>query len=103
MAYAVGRLLDSIQLGQSSLEDAGIKTLIIVFKAHANASTFHGDPSRFYLMGGSAGGSLALAVANHIIAHQPDLQPSLKGIVAQVPSAVHASNVPTKYQSIFKS
>ncbi|KAK4543517.1 Telomerase-binding protein [Oleoguttula mirabilis] len=70
--------------------------------AHQNASSFHGDAKRFYTIGGSAGGGLALAIANQII-QDPELKAGLKGIAAMVPATVHFDNVPEQYRAAYKS
>ena len=51
-----------------------------------------------YTIGGSAGGGLALQVANQIV-QDPKLKPGLKGIAAMVPLTTHWDNVPEKYKS----
>lgn len=51
-----------------------------------------------YTIGGSAGGGLALAIANQVV-RDPTLKPSLKGIIAMVPTTTHFDNVPSKYES----
>lgn len=55
-----------------------------------------------YTTGGSAGGGLALTIANQVI-RDPKLKGSLKGIAANVPTTVHFDNVPEKYKSIYKA
>ena len=52
--------------------------------AGANATSFKGDASKMYTIGGSAGGGLALQIAYQVL-KDPTLKPSLKGIAAQVP------------------
>lgn len=51
-----------------------------------------------YTCGGSAGGGLALQIANQIV-KDPQYKSSLKGIAAQVPCTTHWENVPEKYKS----
>jgi len=70
--------------------------------AHKNASSFGGDPNRFYTTGGSAGGALALQIANQIL-KDSELKSSLKGIAAIVPCTVHMDNIPEKYKSMHTS
>ena len=55
-----------------------------------------------YTIGGSAGGTLALGIANQVV-RDPTLKPSLKGIVAMVPATTHWDNVPSKYASMYTS
>jgi len=66
--------------------------------AGANASSFKGDANKMYTIGGSAGGGLALSIANQVI-RDPKLKPSLKGIAAQVPCTTHPDNIPSKWAS----
>ncbi|KAK3056868.1 Telomerase-binding protein [Extremus antarcticus] len=70
--------------------------------AVANASSFKGDASKVYTIGGSAGGALALQIANAVI-REPGLKTSLRGIAAMVPGTTHWDNVPSKYKDKYKS
>ncbi|KAK5712621.1 hypothetical protein LTR17_017874 [Elasticomyces elasticus] len=70
--------------------------------AHKNASSFHGDPSKIYTIGGSAGGGLALQVANQVL-RDSVLKSSLKGIIALVPLTLHKDHVPEKYKDMYTS
>ncbi|EME86810.1 uncharacterized protein MYCFIDRAFT_49459 [Pseudocercospora fijiensis CIRAD86] len=70
--------------------------------AHANASSFGGDPNKFYTAGGSAGGALAFQIANQVV-QDPELKDSIKGIVAMVPATTHWDSIPEKYKSKHKS
>lgn len=71
-------------------------------QAHANASSFGGDPNKFYTIGGSAGGGLAFQIANQVV-QDPQLKDSLKGIVGMVPVTTHWASIPEKYKSKHKS
>lgn len=55
-----------------------------------------------YTIGGSAGGGLALSVANKIL-QDSELKSSIKGIVAIVPVAAHWETVPQKYKDKYNS
>lgn len=55
-----------------------------------------------YTIGGSAGGGLALCIANKVV-QDPELKSSLKGIAAIVPVTLHYDNVPEKYKSMYKA
>ncbi|KAK3113876.1 hypothetical protein LTR53_008393 [Teratosphaeriaceae sp. CCFEE 6253] len=68
--------------------------------AHKNAASFHGSPEKFYTIGGSAGGALALEIALQVV-RDPALKASLKGIVAMVPLAVHPAHVPEPYREMY--
>ena len=78
----------------SALEDS-----VKVFKwAYAHADELGGDKSKFFTMGGSAGGGLALSVANQIV-KESSTRDQIKGVVALVPTTVHKDNVPSEYRS----
>lgn len=77
-------------------------TLKVYRWAHQNASSFGGDPNKFYTIGGSAGGALALEVANQLV-KDPSKRDAIKGIAAVVPCTLHWDYVPAEYQSIFKA
>jgi versiconal hemiacetal acetate esterase len=53
-------------------------------------------------MGVSAGGGLALQIANQVL-RDPVLKGSLKGIVANVPTTTHWDGVPEQYRSMYTS
>lgn len=55
-----------------------------------------------FTMGGSAGGALALQIANQIV-KDSKYKSSLKGVAAQVPCTTHWDNVPEKYKSKYNS
>lgn len=76
---------------------------IKVYKwAHDNASSIGGDPDKMWTIGGSAGGALALQIANAVL-KDSSLKSSIKGVAAMVPATVHPDAVPSKYQSSYKS
>jgi versiconal hemiacetal acetate esterase len=61
-----------------------------------------GDLQRFFTVGSSAGGGIALAVKNKLIKIGHCAR--IKGIVvALIPVAVHPDNVPSGYESIYTS
>ncbi|CAG8891793.1 unnamed protein product [Penicillium egyptiacum] len=59
-------------------------TLAVYQWAWENVSQLGGDRDAFFSIGGSAGGGLALAIANHY-AQRPDTKKYIKGVVAIVP------------------
>jgi len=67
-----------------------------------NASKINGDPNKVYTVGGSAGGGLALSVANQVL-RDDKLKKSLKGIAAMVPVTTHWDNIPEKYKSKYNA
>ncbi|KAH7073059.1 Alpha/Beta hydrolase protein [Paraphoma chrysanthemicola] len=68
--------------------------------AYDNASMIKGDRNRVYTMGGSAGGTLTLAVTRKTLLGQTSLPKNVvKGVVSLVPLAIHYENVPKDYQS----
>ncbi|EXJ94727.1 hypothetical protein A1O1_03124 [Capronia coronata CBS 617.96] len=70
--------------------------------AHQNASSFGGDPNKFYTIGDSAGGALALQVANQLV-KEPSQRDAIKGIAALVPCTLHWDHVPAEYQAMYTS
>lgn len=82
----------------TQLED----TLTVYKWARQNAQSIGGDPGKFYTIGGSAGGALALQVANRLV-KDPSKRDAIKGIAAIVPVALHWSHVPEEYKPMYKS
>jgi len=82
----------------TQLED----TLSVYKWAHQNASSFGGDPSKFFTVGGSAGGSLALGVANRLV-KDSSKRDMIKGVAAIVPATLHYDNVPEEYKQLYKA
>lgn len=72
------------------------------FQARQNAKSYGGDPNKFFTIGGSAGGGLALAVANRVTSN-PEKKDGVRGIVAIVPLTLHPKHVPEEYKADFKS
>ncbi|OQD88227.1 hypothetical protein PENANT_c004G10069 [Penicillium antarcticum] len=66
-----------------------------------NASLLGGDCSRYFTIGQSAGGNLALATAHLLIDQGRRLE--IKGVAALVPLAVHPKNVPQPHGSSHRS
>ncbi|KAK0277449.1 hypothetical protein LTR91_006080 [Friedmanniomyces endolithicus] len=80
---------------------AALDDSVKVYKwAHKNAASFHGDATKFYTIGGSAGGGLALQLANQVL-RDSSLKSSLKGIIAMVPLTLHYDHVPAKYKDMY--
>ncbi|KAL2441696.1 Versiconal hemiacetal acetate esterase [Exophiala dermatitidis] len=77
-------------------------TLKVYRWAHQNATSIGGDPDKFYTIGGSAGGALALQVANALV-KDPSKRNNIKGVAAVVPCTLHWDNVPEEYRSIYKA
>jgi len=76
---------------------------LAVYKwAWYNASSIGGDQSKFFSIGGSAGGTLALALANFIVA-KPEIRSHIAGCVAIVPATLHWDNVPSEYAHMYKA
>lgn len=72
------------------------------FQARRNASSFGGDQSKFFTIGGSAGGGLALSVANQVVKDKKT-RSQIQGVVAVVPLTLHWDNVPDEYKSMYKA
>lgn len=71
-------------------------------QAYENALSLGADAERFYTFGGSAGGTLALQVANHL-AKNPTTRHQVKGVAALVPVTLHYDYVPVEYRPMFTS
>ncbi|CAK3789826.1 Versiconal hemiacetal acetate esterase [Lecanosticta acicola] len=91
------------RLAPEAVWPAQLEDCVKVYKwAHRNAPSFSSDPQKFYTIGGSAGGALALQTANQILRDpDPALRSSLKGICALVPSTAHWYSIPSKYASTY--
>jgi versiconal hemiacetal acetate esterase len=76
--------------------------LILCRKAFENADKYGGNKSKFYTIGSSAGGCLALTTANKLV-ENPETRSSIHGVVALVPPTTHPDNVPSEYISMYKS
>lgn len=70
--------------------------------ARKNASSYGGDDSKFFTIGGSAGGGLALSVASRLVSN-PSTKSFIRGIVAIVPLTLHPENVPAEYAADYKA
>ncbi|KAL3418248.1 lipase 2 [Phlyctema vagabunda] len=69
--------------------------------AHEKAGLLGADPNKVFSVGGSAGGGLALSVADKLIREgRRDL---IKGVVALNPITTHFDNPPEKYKDIYTS
>jgi versiconal hemiacetal acetate esterase len=66
-----------------------------------NADKYGGNKSKFYTIGSSAGGCLALTTANKLV-ENPETRSSIHGVVALVPPTTHPDNVPSEYISMYK-
>ncbi|KAH7378188.1 carboxylesterase [Cadophora sp. MPI-SDFR-AT-0126] len=77
-------------------------TLKVYRWAQQNATSLGGDAKRFFTIGGSAGGGLALQVANRLV-KDPMTRNNIKGVAAMVPCTLHFDNVPSEYQYMHKS
>ena len=73
------------------------ETLSVYKWAQQNASSFGGDSEKFFSIGGSAGGGLALQVANKLV--QNNSKGAIKGVCAIVPISLHYDNVPEEHKS----
>jgi versiconal hemiacetal acetate esterase len=71
-------------------------------KAFETVDKYEGNKSKFYTIGSSAGGCLALTTANKLV-ENPETRSSIHGVVALVPPTTHPDNVPSEYISMYKS
>ncbi|KAJ5153545.1 carboxylesterase [Penicillium canariense] len=67
-----------------------------------NASQLGGDQSKFFTVGGSAGGALALSIANHYAQH-PDGRRYIHGVAVMAPVTLHWDNCPEEYREDYRS
>lgn len=65
--------------------------------ARQNTKKFGGDQSQFFTVGASAGGGLALTVADQII--KSGARSHIQGVVAMVPVTAHPESIPKDYAS----
>ncbi|KAJ5951523.1 uncharacterized protein N7479_009936 [Penicillium vulpinum] len=91
------RLTPEFQMPSQLNDTLGVYTWAI-----KNASSFGGDSTRFFTIGASASGAIALEVANQMAAN-PKLRDTIRGVAALVPSTLHPDYVPAEYESIYKS
>ncbi|CAI7575036.1 unnamed protein product [Penicillium pancosmium] len=66
-----------------------------------NASTFNGDAARYFAVGQSAGGHLALALTNMLIALGRKAE--IRGVAALAPITTHPAHIPSEHVEKFKS
>lgn len=71
------------------------------FQAFRNALKLNGDIQRYFVIGQSAGGHLALALANKLV--NLDRQGEVRGIAALVPIAAHPDHIPAEYVDKYRS
>ncbi|OQD95331.1 hypothetical protein PENSOL_c021G06991 [Penicillium solitum] len=69
--------------------------------AFRNALKLNGDIQRYFVIGQSAGGHLALALANKLV--NLDRQGEVRGIAALVPIAAHPDHIPAEYVDKYRS
>jgi versiconal hemiacetal acetate esterase len=74
---------------------------LLTFQAYNNASTLNGDCEKYFTVGQSAGGNLALAVARRLIVL--GRKNEVKGIAAIAPFVVHPDGVPSCYKTQYRS
>ena len=76
--------------------------ILMLRQARQNATSFGGDLNKFYTIGGSAGGALALQIANRVV-KDPSKRDGIKGIAALLPCTLHFDNIPAEYKDMYKS
>ncbi|KAB8303590.1 hypothetical protein EYC80_004989 [Monilinia laxa] len=69
--------------------------------AWQHAPEFGADNTHVFTIGASAGGGLALTVANHLVA--AGKRDRIQGVIAMVPIAAHPLSVPAGYKAHYKS
>ncbi|KAJ5098411.1 hypothetical protein N7532_005412 [Penicillium argentinense] len=65
------------------------------------ASKLNGDIQKYFVIGQSAGGHLALALANKLV--NLNRQGEVRGIAAMVPIAAHPDHIPAEYVDKYRS
>jgi carboxylesterase type B len=71
-------------------------------QAFENVESLGGDASKFYAIGSSSGGSMALSTTNKLV-ENPETRAYIHGVVALVPPTTHPDNVPAEYANKYKS
>jgi versiconal hemiacetal acetate esterase len=71
------------------------------FQALGNVSELNGDIKKCFVIGQSAGGHLALALANKLI--NLNRQGEVRGIAALVPITAHPDHIPAQYADNYRS
>ncbi|KAJ5939052.1 hypothetical protein N7466_002186 [Penicillium verhagenii] len=66
-----------------------------------NASMLNGDRARYFAIGQSAGGHLALALVNKLVALDRKIE--IRGVAALAPITTHPAGVPSKYKDKYQS
>ncbi len=70
-------------------------------QAWHNAEKLGGDQSKYFSIGGSAGGGLAIGLALKII--DAGARSHISGVVAMAPVTAHYKHVPAEYKTSFKA
>lgn len=88
-------------VGSATSSDLFVILILHPNKAYQNAAKLKGNIAAFFTIGGSAGGALALAVADKLIRNgHGEL---LRGIVVMNPITAHMDNPPAIYKDIYQS
>lgn len=72
-----------------------------ILQAFRNAPKLNGDRERYFVIGQSAGGHVALALANKLV--NLNRQGEVRGIAALVPIAAHPDHIPAQYVNKYRS
>lgn len=75
--------------------------MCLLLKAYNNATALNGDRTRFFTIGQSAGGSLALTLVRRLI--NIGRNNEVKGIASIVPFFVHPKHIPGQYLDKYRS
>lgn len=70
-------------------------------QALGNVADLNGDIEKCFVIGQSAGGHLALALANKLV--NLNRQGEVRGIAALVPIAAHPDHIPAQYADKYRS
>lgn len=77
-------------------------TMAVYNWAYENAASYGGDQTKFFTIGGSAGGALALQVANRLVKDESK-RGMIKGVAAVVPATLHFDHVPEEHKAMYKA
>jgi len=69
--------------------------------AWLNADKLGGDQSKYFTVGGSAGGGLALTVADQVI--KAGERSHIQGVIAMVPITAHPTSIPAEFKARYTS
>ncbi len=73
----------------------------LINQAYTNATNLNGDCEKYFAIGQSAGGSLALSVVRQLVVLKRKHE--IKGVAAIVPFTIHPNAVPRRFLDSYRS